>query len=553
MKDLASIILTILNADRRAFARGFALAVTVLAMGVALLGLSGWFIVASAAAGMAGMGILFNVFAPSAMVRFLALGRTAARYGERVLTHDATLRAVSDLRVSLLRGLLTKPHRALERLRANSELNRITADTEALDGVLLRLVIPAAAGGVTIMAVAVTLWILVHPSVALIIGGGYLVLPTAIFFIGQRIAKSPARLSEAALQAGRSRMIDLVSGRDDLSVFGQLLPVADQTIDAFNRGSMARERLESIERRTGLALDMVTAIVTTGCLVVGVDLVQAGEINPATAAIGVFASLALAEAVAPVRRALSEIGRMTQAARRVRPTLDEAQGNPDLPIVPANGNRLQMEAVTLEIAGRPLFAPVTLDLGPGETVVLEGASGSGKSTVLLLAIGAFSPTKGQVRYAGRDPAKLPVSTVTEEAVLVPQRHALIADTVAANLRLAAPGASDETLWRALDAVCLSETLRDRGGLQLRLGPRGAGLSGGEARRLVLARAILRDPALMLLDEPTEGLDDTAARQVMTGLRKACPQAAFLIAAHRSAEKEHADHIVRISTSRATKR
>ena len=280
MRDLIHIIRLIVKDERRALLRGFALSVVVLAMGAGLLGLSGWFITASAAAGIAGLGILFNVFGPSAMVRFLALGRTIARYGERVLTHDATLRAVSNLRVRLLEGMIARPHRALERLRANTELNRITADTDALDGALLRLVLPALAGAVTIAGTALVLWILVAPSIAVVIGGGYLLVPTAIFFLGQRIARGPARQAEAALQAGRSRLVDLISGRDDLTVYGQLQAAADQTRAAFERHAAARATLDRIERLTGAALDFVGAIVTTGSLALGIRLVQAGEITP---------------------------------------------------------------------------------------------------------------------------------------------------------------------------------------------------------------------------------------------------------------------------------
>lgn len=546
MKALLSVIITISRAERVALSRGLALSVAVLAMGVALLALSGWFIMATAAAGIAGIGILFNVFAPSAMVRFLALGRTAARYGERVLTHDATLRAVSGLRVGLLRGLLTRPHRALERLRAASELNRITADTEALDGALLRLVLPALSGWVTILAASLLLWWLVAPVMALILGAGYLILPTMIFLAGQKFAKRPARLAEAALQIGRSRMVDLVSGRDDLAVFGQLPHATRRTQDAFDRAAEARRQLDRIDRITGMLLDMVSAVATVGCLLAGITLVQAGTISVATAAIGVFAALALTEAVAPVRRALSEIGRMTQAARRIGPALRvPAPQAADAP-VPASDKGLELRDVTIEVSGRPLFRPVSLSVRPGETVVLQGASGSGKSTLLLMAVGGLAPSRGHVRLFGADPSRLPMETVTENAVLVTQRAALISDTVAANLRLAAPGASDDALWAALEATCLADTLRGRGGLDLRLGARGAGLSGGEARRLVLARAILRAPRLLVLDEPTEGLDEATAHRVMAGLRQACPDAALLVAAHRAAERDQADRIVAVT-------
>ncbi|MFP1632132.1 amino acid ABC transporter ATP-binding/permease protein [Zhengella sp. ZM62] len=552
MSALVRLVLLLVRNERRALLRGLLLSATVLAMGVALLGLSGWFITAAAAAGMAGLGILFNVFAPSAMVRFLALGRTAARYGERVLTHDATLRALSDLRIRLLRGLLESPHRQLERLRANAFLNRVTADTDALDGALLRLVLPALAGWSVILLSTALLWWLVHPAVASVIGAGYLLLPSGVFLIGQRVASRPARQAEAAMQATRSRLVDMIAGRDDLTVFGQLPASAAAIETAFSRHRLARARLDRIERATGAVLEMTGASVTALALGIGIFLVQQGSITAAQAAIAIFAALALGETVAPVRRALAELGRMTQAARRILPAVEPVPGRRNTPGQPPAG-LLVFQNVTYARGpnAQPVFAPLGLTIAPGETVVLEGPSGSGKSTALLLAAGALVPSSGRVRFGDADPAALPVEALTESVALVPQRHALIAASVADNLRLAAPDAPDDVLWQALDSVCLTETLKRRNGLETRLGFRGSGLSGGEARRLVLARAILRQPHLLLLDEPTEGLDAATAHAVMAGLRRACPHAAILIAAHQSEEIGNADRHVRIEPYAAT--
>ncbi|MBR9892795.1 ATP-binding cassette domain-containing protein [bacterium] len=520
-------------------------------MGVGLLGLSGWFITASAAAGMAGLGILFNVFAPSAMVRFLALGRTASRYGERVLTHDATLRALSDLRIRLLDGLLTRPHRELEKLRANAFLNRVTADIDALDGALLRLVLPALAGWTVIALSGLLLWWLVHPSVALVVGLGYLILPTLVFLIGQRIARKPSRQVEAAMMACRTRLIDLVAGRDDLTMYGRLEAMAAHVHGGILRHSHATRRLDRIQRRTGLGLDLIGAALTAAALGLGVRLVQTGEISAAQAAIGVFAALALAETVAPVRRALAEIGGMVQAARRVLPAVSAqvpegaAEGVPGAAVLEMRGVGYRRGG-----SGAALFAPVDLSVAPGETLALAGSSGSGKSTLLLLAAGALEPSDGGVSWGGRPVGAWSQESLGRSIALVPQRHALIAGSVAENLRLAAPEASDETLWQALEQVCLAGTIRARGGLALRLGFRGAGLSGGEARRLVLARALLRRPQLLLLDEPTEGLDNATARAVMAGIRAALPEAAILMAAHRAAELSCADSCLQLTPATA---
>ena len=160
MTPLLRILWRLLTADRRAMARGALLSVLVLVMGAALLGLSGWFITATGVAGLAGIGIAFDVFRPSAGVRLLALGRTAARYGERVLTHDATLRALAVLRVDLLRRQAGQGARALMRLRGEAALTRIVADVDALDGLVLRLFLPALAALAThALAFAMLAWL----------------------------------------------------------------------------------------------------------------------------------------------------------------------------------------------------------------------------------------------------------------------------------------------------------------------------------------------------------------------------------------------------------
>jgi ATP-binding cassette subfamily C protein CydC len=147
MSPLWRIAVLIWREERAALSRGLLLSIIVLLAGAALLGLSGWFVTAAGAAGVAGIGIAFDVFRPSAGVRMLALGRTAARYGERILTHDATLRALARLRVKVLDGLAAQPAETLARLRSPAMLNRVTADVDALDGVAIRLVFPILAGG----------------------------------------------------------------------------------------------------------------------------------------------------------------------------------------------------------------------------------------------------------------------------------------------------------------------------------------------------------------------------------------------------------------------
>jgi len=530
----------ILRDQRKALLRGAALSFAVLVMGATLLGVSGWFITAAAAAGLLGMGAVFDVFRPSAAIRFLALGRTAARYGERMLTHDATLRALETLRLRVLRTVLAAPFTQLARLRGPQALARLTADIDALDGISLRLVLPLVAALATQALAFALLWWLVSLPLALFsligwLGGTALLLASAT-----RQAVPVSRKAEAAMQALRARMIDMIRSRDTLAAYGRLRDQADFVKSAQDRQSGLRSDLDRIERRTGAAQSVLGTLMAGGALWIGTLSVTHGPMAPAIAALGFFTTLALAETVAPLRRAVTDLGRMSEAARRVRRTLA-------LPPVVQKGHSASADVLHLRNVSiaRPdsqtaILQGLTFSVQRGQTLAISGPSGCGKSTVLQAIAGLLPVLDGDICLGG-----LPIQAWDEQALrdavtYLPQRSALMAGTVREALLLAQPKATDAELWAVLDAVALGPVIRARDGLDMVLGSRGEGLSGGEARRLTLARAALRRPALLLLDEPTEGLDDATAAQVLAGLRTFLPDAMIVMASHHPRETATAD-------------
>ncbi len=191
--------------------------------------------------------------------------------------------------------------------------------------------------------------------------------------------------------------------------------------------------------------------------------------------------------------------------------------------------------MTRPLSNVPVLDDLTLDVGPGETVALTGPSGSGKSTLLLSVAGLHPVASGMITLGGLPVSDWDEASLRDAVALLPQRSALMSGTVADALRLAAPDSDDATLWQVLEAVQLSDVVQARDGLNTPLGARGDGLSGGEGRRLVLARVLLRRPKVLLLDEPTEGLDEATAQAVLAGVRRFLPDAAILIAAHRLVE------------------
>ncbi|GKX36165.1 MAG: ABC transporter ATP-binding protein [Rhizobiaceae bacterium MnEN-MB40S] len=546
MRSLLPIIRRIWTNDWWSVLRGAALSVTVLVAGIALLGLSGWFIAAAGVAGLAGAGVVFDVFRPSAGVRFLALGRTAARYGERILTHDATLRSLARLRVDLLSALSTVPFPRLPALRASEQLTRLTRDVDALDGVALRLVIPLVAAAATLMISAVALWFLVDPALVVWLLASTIagILP-ALGLVAVR-SRKPSRLSQLALNAFRMRFMDLIQSRAELMIFGKLDRRAEHVMGAEQRMRKELARNDRIERAGGFLISSAESLTAAGALLIGGLLARAAVIDPALAALGFLATLAIAEALAPLRRGLAEIGRMTDAARRVNRLLDagKPQAAParSLTHQKSNAPLLQFKDACFSYReeGPLLVADFNLQVASGETVALTGASGSGKSTILQLAASMMQPTHGTVAILGSDLRDWEEPRLRETVSLLPQRSALLSGAIRDGLAVARPGLNDEYAWAVLTAVALDDVIEARGGLDSRLGESGTGLSGGESRRLALARVLLRRPALLLLDEPTEGLDRDTATRALAGIRKYLPETGILLASHREAELVFSD-------------
>lgn len=537
--------------------RGAAAALAVLVMGASLLGLSGWFITATGAAGLAGIGIAFDVFRPSAGVRFLALGRAGARYAERLLTHDTTLHALAKLRLALLDRLRHWPIDGLRRLRSAAELTRITADVDALDGLVLRLILPLVAGVLTHIAAFAMLWWLTLPSVALSIAGGYIFGGGLVLWLTARAALAPSKAAERSRQTLRRQVIGVFRGQRETIQQG-LLPLRRGELNLSEQAELTAERrLNVIDERAGLALNLIVTLTATAALIAGDIAVGLTTLNPAAAAIGFFVALGLAETLLPLRRGLAELGRMHDAAGRILPSEGPKHPARPLPevlpeVLPDLQTALVLDQVTVAAPGRqtPLTKALSLTLRPGETAALTGASGLGKSTVLDAIAAVRAPISGKITLLGTSIPDWPDDQLRKHLTLVPQRARPISGPIRENLAIACDDLSESAAWEALHAVELHGVVHRIGGLDAMLGEGGLGLSGGEARRLALARAVLRRPAVLLLDEPTEGLDDPLARQVLANLRQTLPETAILIASHRRAEQEMADYLITLQSTHA---
>lgn len=534
--------------DRLHFWLGILVALLPAVAGILLLGVSGWFITAAAIAGLS--GAFLNIFAPSAIIRALAIIRTAGRYGERLLTHDATFRFLGDLRDRLFALCSEK---ARDGRRSGLLLNRLTADIAALDAIYLRLVVPGALA-LTIFACLLLFWSSV--SIPVFLAGFVFVLAWTLLILRSlaRPDKTSARRADAASEAMRLRAADLAAGRRDLAIYGGLDAAAENVAHAGDRLQQAEDCLERRAAATSAVSNLIGQMFLAAMLLACAFGVTGGTIGLAFAVGLVLVVTALPDIVTMLLAGLENLPRTSLAARRTiaageasarsNETRTDRSETEEQPSGAAGVLRFDGVSFSYEGAAKDVLDAVSFDIGPGEIVAVAGRSGCGKSTIAALTARLIHARSGRVLLNGRPVEDYPEDALRRSITVVGQRPYLFNDTLAANLRVADPQASEADLWQALERAALSERIATgQEGLAAVLGEGGLGLSGGEQRRLALARAFLTRPALFVLDEMTEGLDDGTAGDVLDRFLEYRGSSAVLMIAHKKRELEAADRVI----------
>ena len=512
---------------------GAALSALTVVAGMALLGLSGWFITATSIAGLsATAALMFDVFGPSAGIRLLAIGRTGSRYAERLVTHDATFAALAAIRVRLFRSW-SLPEAGNRLLRQPGKLLfRLTADIDALESVYLRLLVPVASAVCAAVLAGLALAFL-DSGLGVAFAAWLLASGGVITWLLARRARRHAVLRARGIEQLRSGAIDLVAGQTDLVMAGRIDAQRD-LLAQIDRSLAATDiALQRLDANAGAAYGMVGSVTLAGVLLAVAALAGQGRIGVPAAALAVLVALSAMEPFAGLRRGALEAGRMLLALRRLSPRGVAQQASPA-----AVANGLSLIDISAAPAGssHPVLHGVSLILAPGERVALIGHSGAGKSTLLALAARELAPLAGTVS--------------APRACLFTQRTELFQDSLRDNLRLADPHAEDARLWDALEAAGLAQEVRAlRQGLDTPLGEGGLGLSGGQLRRLALARLFLHDSKLWLLDEATEALHADIAGDVLRRLGERGKGRTVLIATHLRREAQLADRLVTLRHGR----
>lgn len=535
---------------------GIILAITSLAASIGLLSLSGWFLAASA---LVGSSLLFNFFYPSSGVRGLAIGRTVSRYFERLVTHDGTFKVLAILRVAVFRKLIPLSPAGLSRYRNSELLNRLVADVDTLDTLYLNLISPFVSAVMVIVFMAIGLSF-VSPLLALVICGSLtallLIFPFVFYKLGQKLGKT-AIVSRATY---RSQFIEWVQLNAEFLLFG----VQQQTKEKLQHTE--QQWLHAQSRESQLAgWSNALLIAFNGILVTAVIYLSATAINVPTAdepaaliALVVFCVLASLEILSPIGIAFLHLGQVIAAAERLNEITEQQ------PLVAFNGTAqwqkieknqpiVHFKQVSFRYPNRleKTLNELSFEILAGQKVAILGKTGSGKSTIFQLLVRNYDATSGQISLNFCNIADYPESTLRERIVTLSQRVHIFSSTLKDNLKMGNPQASDDELFSVLNQVGLSH-LTEQEGLNLWLGEGGRPLSGGEQRRLGLARLLLSPAEMVLLDEPTEGLDRETEQQILQLIFQHCENRTLLMITHRMSGLEKFDQVYRIDGGRIMK-
>ena len=517
---------------------GVLVSLAALAAGVGMMAVGG----ATVAAAILGGALV----APVAL-RLLGSARVVLRYAERLVTHAATFRALADLRVWFFRNLSRSTAGGLGFRQAGDVLARLVGDIETLDGLYLRILVPLA--GAVLLLPALVVLIFVHSALlALTIGVLFAIAAFALPWITARMAMQAGATLADTTGALRIAALDALTGLREVRAFnaeGRML-AAVQAREAALLATQHELAGRGALANAGAFLCGQTAILAV--------LIAAGA-NPAAAVAAAFLVVAAFEAVGGLPRAGVLAGHASAAAQRVVAAADTPAPVPDPPrplTMPARF-ALRFDDVHFHwLPDRPpVFDGLTLDVPQGARVALLGPSGIGKSTLAALALKVAAPQQGRVLLGGVDIATLAAADVRTRIGWLAQVTHLFDDTIRANLLLARPGADDAALWTALDAARIGEVVRALpDGLDTWVGEGGARFSGGQGRRLVLARALLSPAPILILDEPCAGLDAETERAFLATLNDVGDGRSVVLITHRLTGVERLDRIWRLSAGKA---
>lgn len=504
------------------------LSLVTLAASVALLGLSGWFITASA---VSTAGALFNIIGPSAAIRGLSLLRIAGRYGERYVGHSLTLGLLAKTRPWLFSRLFRQFPIASGLSRADI-VSRLVSDLDAIDSLVLVALGPLSTAALAAITIGIG-FALVLPIAALGFLLPFVAATVLVPMVMLHLSQQPGRAEITSMNGLRNHMLEGLDGHTDLAVFGQERAFAASA--ARQALVLGRHRIDlgDVSANASFAVTLLSAFALLVTLLLGLQALHAKLLDGPVLAAMLFATLASFEASHAVVRSVSRLARAIAAGERIKDLAERPQ-EPDAPTTAVSplSFELSLKGVTFAYPGHePILSDVSLHLPRGKHIAIVGESGSGKSTLAQLLVRLLHPQHGEYLLGGLDTGIMNSDLVRRIVTLMPQQAHIFTGSVRDNLLLARSMASDDDMWQVMTEVGLRADLESRAGLETEIGEAGAGISVGQARRVALARTLLMPASVIILDEPTAGLDRDAADAFLSSLSTVARNRSLIVITH----------------------
>ena len=532
---------------------GILLSIVTLIASLGLLTLSGWFITASAIAGLSAVTAhTFNFFTPGAGVRGFSIARTAARYGERLVSHDATFRLLSWLRGWFFSKLIPVSMEQLNRYRKGDLLDRLVADIDALDQLYLRLFSPLLSAIVVtaLLSLFLAFFSVTLALVVLVVMTSWILLMPLLFYglgrrTGETLGARQARL--------RQEVLDYLQGMAEQQIYGSDQCARDSMDEAESHLNQSQKKMTLL---TGLGSALF--ITCSGLAALFILYLAAGEfqlqqISGPVMVMMVFTTLAAFEALMPLPAAFQFLSHTRAAAAR----LQEAVSSPRVRFQTDAGQSVKGDLVfeNVSVGYEPnhnIINDLSLTIRQGEHIALLGRTGCGKSTLIKLLNRGLEPEAGGLYLGGKPISELSEQSLYASMTFVPQKTHVFNGTLRENLQVADLDASDEALLQVVDQTGLNHLAanNEEGSLlDLWIGQGGVALSGGEQRRLAMARAILKPAPVLVLDEPGEGLDVHGEQQLMEQVLQAFESSTVIMITHKKTVLQKMDQVYRMENGR----